>query len=211
MKFCLIKLYLKEGIDKMKRVLDILGEPIVKGGQESFILNMYNNMDLNKIVIDVATPFYCENEDFIKNVEENGGKVYIGNLSFEKNKKKNFIKYVKDFLNKNAYEIVHIQSGSIFELMMGAKIAKQYGVKKIIVHSHCGGDENLKYKIIKMISKKYFLKNATDYWACSNLAAEWKFPNKIISYFLFNTTYFNFFAIIFLYFIFSALLLLFFN
>ena len=50
------------------KVLDILGEPIVKGGQESFILNMYNNMDKEKIQIDVFTPFFCENEDFKENI-----------------------------------------------------------------------------------------------------------------------------------------------
>ena len=40
------------------KILVILGEPIVNGGQESFILNMYNNMDLEKIQIDVLTPFF---------------------------------------------------------------------------------------------------------------------------------------------------------
>lgn len=163
-----------------KKVLDILGEPIVNGGQESFILNMYNKMELDKIQIDVLTPFSCENDKFKENIEKNGGEVFIGNLSFENNRKESFRKYVKEFLSKNKYEIVHIQSGSIYSLMIGAKIAKEAGIKKIIVHSHCGGFKNIKYLIIKSLSTKYLLKYPTDYWACSELAAEWKFPKKII-------------------------------
>lgn len=162
------------------KVLDILGEPIVNGGQETFILNMYNNMDKDKIQIDILTPFYCDNMQFKENVEKNGGKVFIGNLSFDKNRKKNFNKVVSDFLKDNKYNIVHIQSGSIYSLMTGAKIAKKAGVENVIVHSHCGGLANLKYRVIKTISRYDMLKYPTEYWACSKLAAEWKFPKKII-------------------------------
>lgn len=162
------------------KVLDILGEPIVNGGQETFILNMYNNMDIDKIEIDVLTPFSCENENFKKNIEKNGGKVFAGNNDFYKNRKQSFRKYVNEFLKNNHYDTVHIQSGSIYAIMMGSKIANKYGIKNIIVHSHCGGFPNLKYKIIKWISKFYMMKYPTEFWACSKLAAEWKFPKKII-------------------------------
>lgn len=162
------------------KVLDILGEPIVKGGQESFILNMYNNMDKEKIQIDVFTPFFCENEDFKENIIRNGGKVFIDNNKFDKTKKKMFKKSVSKFLDKNKYETVHIQSGSIYALTIGAKIARKKGVKNIIVHSHCGGFSNFKYNIIKILSTYYMNKYPTEYWACSRLAAEWKFPKRII-------------------------------
>lgn len=127
MKYCHIKQsFLERRNDKVKKkVLDVLGEPIVNGGQESFILNMYNNMDLDKIQIDVLTPFYCENNKFKENIKKNGGEVFTGNLSFENKRKENFKKYVEEFLSKNKYQIVHIQSGSIYSLMIGAKIAKK--------------------------------------------------------------------------------------
>lgn len=141
---------------------------------------MCNNMDMNKIQIDVLTPFTCENEEFKKQIEQNGGKVFIGNNDFNKNRKKAFNKYVDEFLKKHNYKIVHIQSGSIYELMMGSKIASENGIKNIIVHSHCGGFPNLKYKIIKKISAPILNKYPTQYWACSELAAKWKFPEEII-------------------------------
>lgn len=162
------------------KVLIILGEPIVNGGQESFIINMYNNMDLNKIQFDILTPFYCENNDFIKQVKNNGGNVIIKNYSFEKNRKKNFKKCINEYLKKNHYNIVHIQSGSIYSLMSASKICYYNGIKHIIVHSHCGGFKNIKYLIIKILSKHNMNKYPTEYWACSKLAAEWKFPRNII-------------------------------
>ena len=153
------------------KVLIILGEPIVNGGQESFIINMY---------IDILTPFHCENDAFVEQFKKNGGNVIIKNYSFEKNRKKNFKKCVKEFINENDYNIVHIQSGSIYSLMTASKICHKKGIKNIIVHSHCGGFKNLKYRIIKTISKRSMNKYPTEYWACSELAAEWKFPKNII-------------------------------
>lgn len=109
------------------------------------------------------------------------GRVYQGGGKFElEGNKKDFVINLKDFLSKHHYDIVHINSGSIFALAFGAKIAKKYGAKKIIVHSHCTGNDNLKYRIIKITSAPIFLKNATHYFACSKEAATWKFPNKII-------------------------------
>ncbi len=78
------------------KILVILGEPIVNGGQESFILNMYNNMDLEKIQIDVLTPFFCENLGFKEQIEKNGGEVFILNNTFDKDRKKNFVESVKN-------------------------------------------------------------------------------------------------------------------
>lgn len=164
------------------KILQIFGEPLSNGGQESFIMNMYRNIDRNKVQFDFFTPYYCDNENIKKEIETLGGSVFCGGGSFEqKGRKKDFIKKLKDFLKINKYEVVHIHSGSIFALAFGAKIAKKNGVKKIIVHSHASGVNSLKYKIIKTISKPIFLKNATNYCACSKLAAEWKFPKKIIN------------------------------
>ena len=46
------------------RVLEVTGEPILHGGQEKFIENIIENIDHNDLVIDVLTPYYCENEAF---------------------------------------------------------------------------------------------------------------------------------------------------
>lgn len=165
----------------MVRILQIFGEPLSNGGQESFIMNMYRNIDRAKVQFDFYTPFFCDNKDLREEIENMGGRIYCSNGSFLKEgNKKDFIKGLKTFLNSHKYEIVHINSGSVFALAFGAKIAKKSGAKRIIVHSHATGINNIKYRLIKNISEKIFLKNATDYLACSKKAAEWKFPQKII-------------------------------
>ena len=165
----------------MKKVLQVFGEPLSNGGQESFIMNMYRNIDRTKIQFDFFTPYYCDNDKLVAEINSLGGNVFERKGNFDsKGNKKDFIKNLKEFLNENKYEIIHIHSGSIFALAYGAKIARKSGAKKVIVHSHCGGFKNLKYRIIKILSVPYLLKYPTNYYACSKLAAEWKFPKKVI-------------------------------
>lgn len=165
----------------MKKVLQVFGEPLSNGGQESFIMNMYRNIDRNKIQFDFFTPYYCDNEKLVAEIKSLGGNVFEKKGKFDsKGDKKDFVRNLTEFLNEHKYEIIHIHSGSIFALAFGAKIARKSGAKKVIVHSHCGGFKNLKYRIIKILSTPYLLKYPTDFYACSKLAAEWKFPKKII-------------------------------
>lgn len=163
------------------RVLQVFGEPLSTGGQEAFIMNIYDNIDKNKVQFDFFTPYYCDNLKMKDKIECSGGKVFAQGREFEsKKRKKFFVQELKNFLKDNNYEIVHIHSGSIFALSYGAKISKKYGAKKIIVHSHCTGTDSLKYRVIKKLSERVFLNNATDYLACSKEAAIWKFPKKVI-------------------------------
>lgn len=166
---------------KRIRILQILCEPISNGGQESFIMNMYRNIDRDKIQFDFFTPYYCDNEKLKTEIKEMGGNVYALNGDFDgKERKKYLRKNVKKFLETNKYDFVHIHSGSIYSLITVAKIAKKNATKNVIVHSHCGGFDNLKYRIIKFVSKPYMLKYPDKYYACSKLAAEWKYPKKVI-------------------------------
>lgn len=165
----------------MIRVLQVFGEPLSNGGQESFIMNMYRNIDKKKIQFDFYTPFFCDNERLENEIKKLGGNVYTSNGRFEEEGvKKDFITGLKKFLNKHKYEVIHINSGSIFNLAFGAKIAKKSGARKIIVHSHATGIDNIRYKIIKFLSTTIFLNNVTNYLACSEDAAKWKFPKKIV-------------------------------
>ena len=47
----------------MIRVLEVFREPMANGGQESFLMNMYRNMDRTKVQLDFLTPFTCDNPD----------------------------------------------------------------------------------------------------------------------------------------------------
>lgn len=164
----------------MIRVLEVFREPLANGGQESFIMNMYRNMDRTRVQMDFLTPFTVDNPGLKKEIESLGGRVFSYDHPFGEDDNHNFRISLEDFLKNHRYNTVHFHSGSTYALMMGPKIAEKAGVKNRIVHSHCTGDADLKYYVIKTLSIPYFRKYTTQFCACSLLAAEWKFPKSVI-------------------------------
>lgn len=167
----------------MKRVLQVFGEPLDNGGQEAFIMNMYRNVDREQVQFDFFTPYYCANEKLRQEIEALGGRVFesekAGRFDTQGNKG-DFLGNLTAFFEEHHYDTVHIHSGSIFSLAFGARLAKKHGAKKVVVHSHCTGFDNLKYRLIKAASPLIFKGNATHYLACSKMAADWKFPRSVM-------------------------------
>ena len=162
------------------RVLQIFGEPFSNGGQDSYLMNMYRHIDRTRVQFDFFTPFAIRVPATKEEVESLGGRMWGAGHEFNVDNNRYFKEAVSAFLAEHPYDIVHIHSGSTYALMTGAKLARKYGAKHVAVHSHCGGFVNLKYKIIRMLSWLPLQKYPTDYFACSHLAARWKFPNPII-------------------------------
>lgn len=165
----------------MIRVLEVFREPIANGGQESYLMNMYRNIDRTRVQMDFFTPFTVDNPGLKAEIESMGGYVYAAGHTFGDKNNADFKASLQSFLKDHWYPIVHFHSGSTYALMEGSKLAHEAGIPNILVHSHCGGFDNLKYRIIKTISVPYLMKYPTRYLACSDLAAKWKFPKKIIN------------------------------
>ena len=165
------------------KAASFFAEPLAYGGQEAFMLNMYNNFKNEMIDYTLVTPFSASNEGLFNICKAKNGRIVAYNYKFNSIFRKYYIKKaIKKFLKMNKLDVIHIQSGSIYALLTIAKIAKKNNVKKVIVHSHCAGiNKNFKYKLIKRKSDKNINKYADIYLACSKLAAEWKFPDFIIS------------------------------
>lgn len=166
----------------MKRVLEVFGEPISRGGQESYVMTALQHMDLSGLHVDLFTPYYCDNQEYTKFIEAKNGKVVVGNNPFiVGGTRREVIPVFENYLGNNKYDIVHIHSGSISILAYYARVASKKGVKKVIVHSHSSGQkENIKHFLMKKYASKMFEKYATDFCACSKKAAEWKFPNSVL-------------------------------
>ena len=160
----------------MKRVLMVYGEPFVYGGQETFSINLYKEINKEKVQFDFYTPFFVKNKtlcSMLKNnffySDERSFNVFLRKINFVIG----FNKYIKK--NKNEYDIVHINSGSSFILAKGAKIAKKAGIKKVIVHSHSSGRLNFKHRSINKLLEKKF-KKSNLFLACSAESAVCRFP-----------------------------------
>ncbi len=163
-------------------VLIFFGEPLSFGGQEAFRINRYSNFKEKNIHYTFVTPFHADNLKFRKRIKDKGDTLIHFEYPFESKKRKNFIvKAAKSVLKSNAYDVIHIQSGSVYTLLEVSKLAKKHGVKKIIVHSHAAGFNNFKYRLIKKYSDKRIGKYASTFFACSQIAGEWKFPKEILS------------------------------
>lgn len=166
----------------MKKVLEVFGEPISRGGQESYVISTLQNMDLSELQVDLFTPYYCDNQSYVDYMSSIGGKVIHCDIPFKVGgTRREIIPCFNLYLNKNMYDVVHIHSGSVSVLAYYARVASKNGVKKVIVHSHSSGiKENLKHFLMKTYAALIFKKYATDYCACSVEAAKWKFPKSVL-------------------------------
>jgi glycosyltransferase involved in cell wall biosynthesis len=140
--------------------------------------NYISNISADAVQFDFINTYpHISIEDKVK---ERGSKV-IGLPS----RKSNIIQYKKainEFMKLHAreYDAVWLND-CMFGNIDVLKLAKKYNIKKRIVHAHnsldMGGGLNrlVRHKINSYLLRLY----ATDYWACSRLAAEWSYPNDI--------------------------------
>lgn len=162
------------------RILQVCGEPFAGGGQESFLMNMYRHMDRTRVQFDFFTPFENRAPAMTREIEVLGGGVWSAEKPFGEDNRRHFRQGLSAFLQAHRYPIVHIHSGSTYALACGAKLARQSGARTVIVHSHCGGFVNLRYRVARLTTRQMMLRYPTHYFACSHLAARWKFPPSVI-------------------------------
>ena len=147
------------------------------GGLETYLLQQFDNIDINKIEYDFVniTGEYkiVEEEKII-----NSGSLIYNICSRHKNPLKHYWQWIQLLkkISKN-YKAIVLNSNSlayVFPLF----IAKIYGIPVRIIHSHNAGYENepgILRKILVAFNKILLNFSATDYWACSQKAGEWMF------------------------------------
>lgn len=163
----------------MKKIL-MMGMSPVLAGTETFIMTYYRNLSPSKFKIDFLVN---SNEKIIYEDEimQNGSKIYR-----LPRKGKNLKKYYQslDDLFKSfsgEYDIFWFNGMGIVNLDYFT-YAKKYGIERRIMHSHSskwGG--NFIRRIFHEINRRKLDDVATDYFACSETAADFMFPTKIRS------------------------------
>lgn len=158
----------------MERILFFVPN-LFSGGTETFIMNMYRNIDRTKYQFDFAVHTNKKGV-FEEEIEKLGGRIFRFSIKDDKN----FIRYSKDlnsFFDKHKeYKIVHSCMPSIAWIYL--KIAKKHGVNIRIAHSHSAGFDHNFRGILKHINTM-FIKNYSNLnLACSNLAGKYMFGNK---------------------------------
>lgn len=150
-----------------------------RGGIESFIMNLYRNIDRNKVQFDFLEDHNLGEFIYEDEIEQMGGRVFRVLYSKKENyeKSKNCL---IDFLKEHP-EIVGIHVHANFFYASLLKDAKKAGLPIRILHSHNSSqDENegVKKKIRNFIVKRDINKYPSDYFTCSDLATKYMFPKK---------------------------------
>ncbi|OAD64301.1 hypothetical protein A7K95_05455 [Pediococcus parvulus] len=156
----------------MERILHCMPGNMDMGGIETFVMNLYRNIDKNKFQFD----FIVHKKDsnfFEKEIKKYGGRIYK-----LPNKSKHLLKYKKIFLKTiEKYSIIHIHGVYAFTYFE-AKWAFEAG-KKVILHSH-NSSAPFKRRLLHYLLKPFQDKYISLRIAPSKKAAEWMFPKKVV-------------------------------
>lgn len=144
------------------------------GGYETFIMNVYRNIDRTQVQFDFLTSLPGVFDEEIKQM---GGIVYrvpfitkVGPFAYQKNLDTFFRLHPE-------YDIVHSHMDKFSGSVM--KAAKKAGVKTRIAHSHNTQNEGgIAYQLVKNFYGKMIEPNCTHRFACSQEAADWMFGEK---------------------------------
>lgn len=156
------------------RVLHVVPNMNV-GGLETFIMNVYRNIDRDKIQFDFLE-HYIEPSVYDEEIEKLGGKIYHFSLRNDNNIFKYIIELNKFFKEHKEYKIVHCHMESIGTILF--LVAKLNGVKIRIGHAHTTSTNNNLKGFVKKIISKPFKYTTTTNFACSFDAGEYLFKNK---------------------------------
>ena len=167
-------------MDNRKRRICCFCEKWESGGIESFLHNVIMEMDMSQLEIDIAAAQICESV-FTSDLKEKGVGFY--ELSGSQRKLGRNHKMFRQLLKERQYDVVHL---NIFQglSLYYAYLAKKAGVKVRIAHGHNSALRRSRTRWLKLalhnMAKSLLAENATDYWACSRLAAEFMFPRDVV-------------------------------
>ncbi len=157
------------------RVLHIVNK-MGYGGIETFLMNIYRNIDKNEIQFDFAV-HTKEQGEYDEEIKKLGGNIY-----YFTPRRKSVIQYKRDwekFLseNKNKYVAIHMHSSSLTTILP-LKIAKKYGIKKRFIHAHNTYQKGRIHNILNKLNQKNIDKIATKCFACSTEAGKYVYGNR---------------------------------
>lgn len=170
----------KQNMQKKTRVL-VSGFTSNYGGVESFIYNHYSNMENDNIQIDILT--HTQTPAYKKEMEDLGGRFF-----YIPSRNRNPLQYYREahtFFETHGKEYdVYWCNKCMLNNIDFLRYAHQYKIPIRILHSHNSSnmDVGVKGKVMQWMHefhKTKIGKYATDYWACSDFAAEWMFSTVL--------------------------------
>jgi len=166
-------------MDKIKILQFSIGN--VHGGVTQYVLKNWEFIDKEKFQFDFVT--LSKELDFAAELIRQGCRVYYLSCYAEENEEQ-FRREMNQILAEG-YDAVHLHT-NFWRSFIVEQLAIEHHIPKIIVHSHNSMvdivDNELREAAIKVhkVRRQEFSESlATDFWACSELAADWLFGAKI--------------------------------
>ena len=155
------------------RVLMILPNLSIVNGVSSYVMNYFRNMDHDAVQMDFVIYGYRDTP-YVKEIEDAGGHVFlipsIRNI-------RNHMAASEQIIKNGHYDVVHDNILILSYFIM--HYAKKYGVPVRILHSHNSKLGETRYKEIRnKIFMPLLFNTVTNYFACSELAAQGMFGDK---------------------------------
>lgn len=157
------------------RVLQVVPN-MQQGGLENYIMNIYRNIDRNKVQFDFLE-HYSEDNFFDEEIRDLGGHIY--RIPFMENKK-DVVGYNRElrmfFERNNNFDIVHghMATTSMFYL----RAAERAGIAYRIIHAHEDSYIKNPRGIIRMLLIKQAWRHANILLACSRTSGQYYYGNK---------------------------------
>lgn len=155
-----------------------------RGGIETMIMNLYRRIDREKVQFDFLA-HYGREAAYNDEIRAMGGRIY----EMPPLKDGNRVCYWRLFAYRKAlneffqehqeYRVLHGHMTNTASIYM--PIAKKHGVQCLISHSHNTHAKAELSGVITDILQKPIYKYATDFFACSEAAMHWFYPEALIA------------------------------
>ena len=157
----------------MIRVAQILGK-MNGGGAEQVVMNYYRAIDREQVQFDFYL-FKGSKYVPVEEIKSLGGRLFV--LPTLKHPVKYF-RTLRRLLSENGYRIMHCHLSTLSYLPLLA--GKKAGVPVRILHNHStsGGAREWLRNIAKALFKPFARMHATEYFACSEYAAQWIYGSR---------------------------------
>lgn len=166
---------------KVIRILQVGMSPYY-GGTEAFIMSHYRALDRTSVQFDFLN-VYSEKIACQDEIEDLGGHIYYLDMARHHGIKQYYCN-LDVFFSRNAHRFdgVHCNFQSLINIDI-LRYAKKYGIRVRIAHAHNSGygtEPNPIQKMIVAANRLLLPFFATNYCACSPVAAKWMFGKTAV-------------------------------
>ena len=161
----------------MIRVLHVVATVSINSGVMSFIMNYYRNINRENVQFDFLCWLKSDNI-YVDEIKRLGGNVYyIPKPGLSKEYREKIVEFFKNQASK--YNILHLHE--VYLNMFIPPIARKYGIKHTIAHSHTTmfSDKKLNAMRNRLLCLP-IKKKVSNYFACSEAAGRLLYGKKYI-------------------------------